>query len=99
MTEQQYQIWWQLHRRFAKGEFLSETELREYKKGRKELETEEQQEQRGTLPAILLWQKRWQELNRQAQNLAQQDATLRQQATLLEDQYLALTGEKLCLEA
>ena len=99
MTEQQYQIWWQLHRRFAKGEVLSEIELREYKKGRKELETEEQGEQRGMLPGISLWQERWQELGRRAQKLAQQDANLRQQATLLEDQYLALTGEKLCLEA
>ena len=99
MTQQQYQIWWQLHRRFAKGEVLSETEFREYKHGRKELETEEQREQQGMLHTISLWQERWQELNGRAQNLARQDAALRQQATLLEDQYLALTGEKLCLEA
>lgn len=97
MNEEQYQIWWQLHRRFAKGESLTEVELQEYEKGRTALEAEEQREQQ--VPAISAWQERWQELNHRAQYLARQDAALRQQATLLEDQYLALTGEKLCLEA
>jgi precorrin-6B methylase 1 len=41
MNEQQYKIWWQLHRRVAVGEQLSEEEQRAYQSGLAELEAEE----------------------------------------------------------
>jgi hypothetical protein len=41
MNEQQYKIWWQLHRRVTVGEQLFEEEQRAYQSGLAELEAEE----------------------------------------------------------
>jgi hypothetical protein len=41
MNEQQYKAWWQLHRRVAVGEQLSDEEQRIYQSGLAELEAEE----------------------------------------------------------
>jgi len=41
MEEKQYKIWWELHRRVAKGETLPEEENKVYQAGLVEMETEE----------------------------------------------------------
>lgn len=41
MEEKQYKIWWELHRRMAKGETLSEEENEVYQAGLAEMEAEE----------------------------------------------------------
>lgn len=41
MDEQQHKVWWQLHRRTAVGEPLSDEEERAYQAGLAELEAEE----------------------------------------------------------
>ena len=91
MNEQQYKIWWQLHRRVAVGGQLSEEEQRAYQSGLAELEAEEMA---ALSPADDEWQalrEQWGELAMRRQELARQEAALRVRATELERQYLALT--------
>ncbi len=98
MEEKEYLIWWQLHRRVAMGENLSEDERQIYEAGRAALETEEMT---AMLPAATdwrMWQERWRELNQRNRQLAQQESALRQLAAQLEQQYQKLTGEKIGLE-
>src|SRR5262249_59003802 len=98
MKENEYQIWWPLHLRVAKGETLSEEERHMYETGLAALESEELPILRSSSNDWRTWQQRWSELNQRTQQLARQEAALRYQAAQLEEQYLALTGEKLSLE-
>jgi hypothetical protein len=89
MNEQQYKIWWRLHRRVAVGEQLSDEEQQVYQSGLAELEAEEMAALR---PAADEWRElraQWSELATRRQELARQEATLRGRATELERQYLA----------
>jgi len=98
MNERQYKIWWQLHRRAAVGERLSEEEQRAYQSGLAELEAEEMA---ALSPADDEWQalrEQWGELAVRRQELARQEAALRVRATELERQYLALTRYPIGLE-
>jgi len=63
MNEQQYKIWWQLHRRVAVGEQLSEEEQRAYQSGLAELEAEE-------MAALSPADDEWQALREQWEELA-----------------------------
>jgi len=98
MNEQQYKAWWQLHRRVAVGEQLSDEERRIYQSGLAELEAEEM----GTLhPADDEWQAlraQWVELAARRRELARQEEALRARAAELESQYLALTHYPIGLE-
>ena len=98
MDEKQYRAWWVLHRRIVKGEILSPEESRAYEAGRAELEAEEWASLRTATVALRPLQERLRELITQNQQLAQQEAALRQRAVELEHQYLMLTGEPLGLE-
>lgn len=98
MEEKEYQIWWQLHCRSAKGETLSGDERQIYEAGRAALEAEETTSLRPSTAEWQTWQERWRELNLRNQQLAQQELDLRQVAVQLEHQYLTLTGERLGLE-
>jgi phage shock protein A len=98
MDEQQYQTWWTLHRRVAKGESLSAEERRVYEVGRRALEAEEWASLRQAAADLRPLQERLRELTAHNQQLAQQEAALRERAAELEQHYLALTGEKLGLE-
>ena len=98
MDEQQYKIWWQLHRRTAVGEPLSDEEERAYHAGLAQLEAEEWAERRPVTELLRPLQEQWQELTARKQQLAQEEAALRAQAAELERNYRALTGEPLGLE-
>jgi hypothetical protein len=98
MDEQRHKIWWALHRRVSKGETLSEAESRIYQAGRAELEAEEQAGMSVTAEALRPLQARLRELIARNQKLAGQEMALRQRATELEKQYLALTGDPLGIE-
>ena len=98
MEENLYQAWWQLHRRVAVGEQLSDEEQRDYQSGLAELEAEE-------LAALRLaadeWQAlraQWRALTARRQELARQESLLRERAAELERRYLALTNEPIGLE-
>ncbi|HWQ31865.1 MAG TPA: hypothetical protein VNQ79_03190 [Blastocatellia bacterium] len=99
MNEQQYQTWWQLHRRAALGEPLSEEEGRICKAGLAEMEAGEWAHLRPAAVVLQPLQQRWRELTALNRELAEQEAGLREQAAQLEQQYLALTGERISLEA
>lgn len=89
MEEKEYQIWWQLHRRAAKGETLSAAESQLYEAGLAALEAEEMAASSSSAPDWQTWQARWRELKQHDQQLAQQEAALRQQAAQLEQRYLS----------
>jgi hypothetical protein len=98
MNEQQYQMWWRLHRRAAVGETLSEEENRICQAGLTEMEADEWAQ---LLPAAVLLQplqQRWCELTALNRELAEQEAGLRERATQLEQRYLRLTREKISLD-
>ncbi len=98
MEEKEYQIWWPLHLRVAKGEVLSEDERRIYETNLAALESEELAAFGRSSTDWREWQQRWRELNQRHQQLAQLESSLRRQSAQLEEQYLALTGEPLGLE-
>ncbi|MCI0486885.1 MAG: hypothetical protein L0229_09820 [Blastocatellia bacterium] len=98
MKKQRYKTWWELHRRVAKGESLSDKERHAYEAGRAELEAEEWAGLRQHSPDLRSLQTRLRKLTRRNQKLVRQEAELRERAVELERQYLALTGEKLGLE-
>ena len=98
MEETEYQVWWQLHRRVAKGEVLSDDERRGYEAGRAALETEDMTLLQRSEPGWRMWQERWRELNQRNRKLAEQESALREVSAGLEQQYLNLTGEKIGLE-
>ncbi len=97
MEEKQYQIWWQLHRRVAVGETLTEEERRVYESGLAEMEAGEWNELRSVGIDFQSLRQQWQRLTEQNQQLARQEATLRELAMRLEQQYRSLTGETLGL--
>ena len=98
MDETRYKTWWQLHRRVAVGETLSDDEQRDYQAGLAELEAEEQ------LPPSSLeseWQTlrtQFRELTARKQELIRQEAQLQQYAAELERRYPAVAGEPLLIE-
>lgn len=98
MDETRYKAWWQLHRRVAVGETLSNDEQRDYQSGLAELEAEER------LPPSSLeseWQTlraQFRELTARKQELIRQETQLQQYAAELERRYLAVTGEPLLIE-
>jgi hypothetical protein len=98
MDEKQYNIWWKLHLRAALGNTLTEEEQRVYDSGREELEAEERVELRQDLAEWRALQTRLRELTMRNQELARQEALLRERAAQLEQQYLGRTGQKLGLE-
>ena len=98
MEETEYQVWWQLHRRVAKGESLPDDERRVYEAGRAAMETEDMTTLRRSEPGWRTWQERWRELDQRNRQLAEQESALRQLSAALEQQYLKLTGEKIGLE-
>lgn len=98
MDEQQYKIWWQLHRRAAVGERLPDEDAGAYQAGLATLEAEEWAERRPATELLRPLQEQWRALTARNQQLAQEEAALRAQATELERNYLALTGEPLGLE-
>lgn len=98
MDEQQYRIWWELHRRVSKGETLSDEDNQIYLAGRSELEAEEWASLPRIAEAVRPLQERLRELRERNQNLVQQEATLGRRATELEVRYLALTGEPLGID-
>ncbi len=98
MNEQQYRIWWQLHRRVAVGEQLSEEEQRAYQSGLAELEAEEMAALSSADDEWQALREQWGELAMRRQELARQEAALRVRATELERQYLALTHYPIGLE-
>jgi hypothetical protein len=97
MEENQYKIWWELHRRVAKGETLSEEERSVYEAGRAELQAEEWANLREPSMNIQSLRERWRQLTERSQQLAREETALRELAAQLEQQYLALTGESLGL--
>jgi hypothetical protein len=97
MEEKQYKIWWELHRRVAKGETLSEEERSVYETGRAELQAEEWADLREPSINIQLLRERWRQLTERSQQLDREETALREMATQLEQQYFALTGENLGL--
>jgi len=98
MNEQQYRIWWQLHRRVAVGEQLSEEEQRAYQSGLAELEAEEMAALSSADDEWQALREQWGEVAMRRQELARQEAALRVRATELERQYLALTHYPIGLE-
>lgn len=98
MDETQYQAWWQLHRRVAVGETLSEQEQGAYQQGLAELEAAEWVALQPTADLLRPLQKQLQEISARNRQLAQEEAVLRARAADLEQNYLALTGEPLGLE-
>ena len=98
MDEQQYKIWWPLHRRVAVGEHLSDEEQRVYQAGLAELEAEEWAERRPAAEQLRPLQEQWRALTARNQQLAQEEAALRALVAELEHNYLAVTGEPLGLE-
>jgi len=77
MDERQYQAWWQLHRRVAVGERLSDEEQHTYQAGLAELEAAEWAELRPATELLRPLQKRLRELTTRNQQLAQEEAALR----------------------
>jgi serine phosphatase RsbU (regulator of sigma subunit) len=98
MDEQQYKAWWQLHRRAAVGEPLSDEEERAYQAGLAALEAEEWAELRPATELLRPLQEQLRELTAHNQQLAQEEAALRARAAELERNYRAVTGEPLGLE-
>ena len=98
MNKQQYEVWWQLHRRTAVGEPLSDEEERAYQAGLAALEAEEWAERRPTAELLRPLQEQLRALTARNQQLEQEEATLRAPAAELERNYRALTGEPLGLE-
>jgi len=98
MNEQQYKIWWQLHRRVAVGERLSDEEQQVYQAGLAELEAEEMAALRPNDDEWQALRAQWSELAARRQELARQETILRARATELERQYLALTHYPIGLE-
>lgn len=98
MDEGRYRIWWKLHRRVSQGEPLSDKELHIYLSSRAELEAEERAGLFKVAETLGPLQERLRELRVRNQNLLQQEATLRERATELEQRYVALTGEPLGIE-
>ncbi len=98
MDERQYKVWWQLHRRTAVGEPLSDEEERAYQAGLAELEAEEWAERPPLAELLRPLQEQLRTLTARNQQLAQEEAALRAQAAELERNYRALTGEPLGLE-
>jgi hypothetical protein len=98
MDEQQYRIWWELHRRVSKGETLSNEENQVYLAGRSELEEEEWAGLPKVAGVVRPLQERLRELRARNQDLVQQEEVLRRRATELEVQYVALTGVPLGID-
>lgn len=84
MEQNEYQIWWPLHLRVAKGEVLPDDERRIYETGLAALESEELAEFRRSSTDWREWRQRWRELNQRHQQLAQLESSLRRQAAQLE---------------
>src|SRR2546423_14060255 len=98
MDEQRQRIWWALHRRVSQGETLPDKDNQIYQAGRAELETEEWASLHFAAETLRPLQERLRELIVRNQQLARQETLLRQQATDLEKQYAALTGQPLGIE-
>lgn len=77
MDEQQYKVWWQLHRRAAVGEQLSGEEERAYQAGLAELEAEEWAERRPATELLRPLQEQLREITARNQQLAQEETALR----------------------
>ncbi|MGH9845562.1 MAG: hypothetical protein ACREEM_43180 [Blastocatellia bacterium] len=69
MDEQQYKVWWQLHRRAAVGEQLSDEEERAYQAGLAELEAEEWAERRPAIELLRPLQEQLREITARNQQL------------------------------
>ena len=98
MNEQQYNAWWQLHRRAAVGEPLSDEERRAYQTGLTELEAEEWAALRPAAETLRPLQEQLRASAARQQQLAREEATVRAQLAELERNYQAVTGEPLGLE-
>lgn len=97
MEEKQYRVWWELHRRVAKGETLSEEEKDVYQAGLAKMEAEEWRDMVKSSAVFQSLQEKWRVLDERNQQLAEEEDELRALAAQLEQRYLELTGEKLFL--
>ena len=96
MDQANYERWWQLHLRTAKGEILNDTEQTEYEAGTSALDLEEQT--RGQDADLALLRKLKAEIARLEAAHAQlqtKNRRLEQQIWTLEGAYAVLTGLEL----
>jgi hypothetical protein len=99
MTENEYEIWWQLHLRVATGEALAAEEERRYRAGLELLEREEAaQLSSADVTLLRSLRARLQTLVQLQNKLLSQSAKLDQKIEELERTYQQLTGLDLAVD-
>lgn len=99
MTEAEYQQWWQLHIRTARGELLNETDQKSYRAGVDKLDREEAANvQFGALANLRQLRQQVQLLTQNLAQLTAQNELLAQRIAVLEQTYQQLTGYALLVD-
>jgi hypothetical protein len=97
MTEQEYQAWWQLHVRMARGETLSHEEKARYEAGAKELDAAEKYP--STFERLRTMRARIAELKAEEERLLTEQQALDERIAELEARYYAQTGQSVTTAA
>ena len=99
MTENEYEVWWQLHLRVATGETLDAEENQVYQAGLELLQREEETQLSSADVSLLRsLRARMQTLTQLQNNLLSQSAKLDEQIEKLERAYQQLTGLDLAVD-
>lgn len=100
MTDVEYQQWWQLHIRVARGEPLDDTEQALYRAGMDELDREEAERlQLASLAHLQELRNQVQRLTQSLVQLTKQTESLSSRIAALEQTYQQLTGYPLLSDA
>ncbi len=100
MTDTEYQQWWQLHIRTARGESLNETEQKLYHTGLEKLDREETERlQLASLANLRQLRNQVQQLTQSLAQLTAHNDLLSRRIARLEQTYQQLTGYSLLSDA